>query len=67
MQGTFPVTGLVFASQDFLSSRYADPGRQWGGQDAAAWHGSPQFMLASQGIQNASGKPVQSMMALQEQ
>ncbi len=59
--GTFPNTGLVFASQDFLSSRYADPGHKWGWQDAAAWHGYPQFMLASNGIQDASGKPVHSM------
>ncbi len=59
--GTFPDTGLVFASQDFLSPRYADPGHKWGWQDAAAWHGYPQFMLASNGIQDASGKPVHSM------
>jgi ABC-type nitrate/sulfonate/bicarbonate transport system substrate-binding protein len=59
--GTFPDTGLVFASQDFLSARYADQGHKWGWQDAAAWHGYPQFMLASNGIQDASGKPVHSM------
>ena len=41
MQGTFPDTGRVFASQNFLNARYADPGRQWGRQDATAWHGSP--------------------------
>src|SRR6266851_4218402 len=59
--GTFPDTGLVFASQNFLSSHYADPGRKWGWQDAAAWHAYPQFILASNGILDASGKPVHSM------
>jgi ABC-type nitrate/sulfonate/bicarbonate transport system substrate-binding protein len=59
--GTFPDTGLVFASQDFLSSHYADPGRKWGWQDAPAWHAYPQFILASNGILDASGKPVHSL------
>ena len=36
-KGTFPDPGLVFASQDFLSAHYADAGRTWGWQDAAAW------------------------------
>nr|MDQ2714909.1 ABC transporter substrate-binding protein [Chloroflexota bacterium] len=44
-RGTFPDPGLVFASQDFLSPRYADSGRAWGQQAAAAWHGYPQFIL----------------------
>ncbi|HET9920581.1 MAG TPA: ABC transporter substrate-binding protein [Ktedonobacteraceae bacterium] len=60
-RGTFPDTGLVFASQDFLSPRYADPGRKWGLQDAAAWHGYPQFILNSNGVLDANGKPVHKM------
>src|SRR6266566_7728058 len=60
-KGSFPDPGLVFASQDFLSSHYADAGRKWGLQDTAAWHGYPQFMLNSNGIDDASGKPVHSM------
>jgi ABC-type nitrate/sulfonate/bicarbonate transport system substrate-binding protein len=60
-KGTFPDTGLVFASQNFLSPRYADPGRKWGLQDAAAWHGYPQFILNSDGVLDASGKPVHKM------
>jgi len=60
-RGTFPDTGLVLASQDFLSPRYADAGRKWGWQDAAAWHGYPQFILNSNGVDDASGKPVHSM------
>lgn len=59
--GTFPDPGLVSASQDFLSPRYADPGRKWGLQDASAWHGYPQFILNSGGALDASGKPVHSM------
>lgn len=60
-KGTFPDTGLVFASQSFLSPRYADPGHQWGWQDASAWHGYPQFILNSNGVLDASGKPVHQM------
>jgi len=59
--GTFPDPGLVQASQDFLSPRYTDAGRKWGWQDAAAWHGYPQFILASGGVVDASNKPVHSL------
>jgi ABC-type nitrate/sulfonate/bicarbonate transport system substrate-binding protein len=59
--GTFPDTGLVFASQAFLSPRYADAGRKWGWQDAAPWHGYPQFILNSGGVDDAAGKPVHSL------
>jgi ABC-type nitrate/sulfonate/bicarbonate transport system substrate-binding protein len=60
-KGTFPDQGLVLASQQFLSAHYADPGRPWGMQNAAAWHGYPQFMLDTGGIQDASGKAIKSM------
>src|SRR5229473_1199414 len=60
-RGVFPDTGLVLASQQFLSPRYADPGRKWGRQAAAAWHGYPQFILDSGGVDDASGKPVHSL------
>ncbi len=60
-QGTFPDTGLVFASQSFLSPRYVDPGRQWGLQDATAWQGYPQFILNANGVLDASGKPVHQL------
>ena len=59
--GTFPDPGLVTASQAYLSPRYADPGRKWGWQDASAWHGYPQFILDSGGVQDASGKAVKSL------
>ncbi len=60
-KGTFPDTGLVQASQQYLSSRYVDTGRKWGMQDASAWHGYPEFILSSGGVQDASGKTVTSL------
>ncbi len=60
-KGTFPDPGLVMDSQQFLSPRYADPGRKWGMQDATAWHAYPQFILSSGGIDDASGKPIHSL------
>ena len=60
-KGTFPDPGLVLASQQFLSPRYADTGRKWGMQDAVAWQDYPQFILNSGGIDDASGKPVHKM------
>ena len=59
--GTFPDPGLVLASQAYLSPRYADPGRQWGLQDASAWHAYPQFIVDAGGVLDANNKPVHSM------
>lgn len=59
--GTFPDQGLVLASQQFLSPRYADPGQKWGMQKAADWHGYPQFILDTGGVQDAAGKTVKSL------
>lgn len=60
-KGTFPDTGLVVASQQFLSPRYTDNGRKWGTQDASAWHGYPEFILTTGGVQDASGKTIKSL------
>jgi ABC-type nitrate/sulfonate/bicarbonate transport system substrate-binding protein len=60
-KGTFPNPQLVYQSQAFLSANYADPGRPWGWQDAPAWHNYPQFILNSNGVDNAQGKPIHSM------
>lgn len=60
-KGTFTDTKYVLDSQQYLSPRYADAGRKWGLQDAAAWHGYPQFMLDKGGVQNAQGKVVKSL------
>ena len=50
-----------FPSQQYLSPRYVDNGRKWGMQDASAWHGYPEFILSSGGVQDASGKTVTSL------
>ncbi len=60
-KATFADKKLVFDSQQFLSTHYADTGRKWGVQDAAAWQGYPQFMLDSGVIDNAAGKPVKTL------
>lgn len=60
-KGTFPDTGLVFSSQDFLSVRYADPGHKWGMQDASFWRDYPTFILNAGGVTDAAGKPVKSL------
>ena len=60
-KGTFPDTGLVFSSQDFLSLRYAEPGHKWGIQDISAWRNYPTFILDAGGVTDASGKPVKSL------
>ncbi|WP_052890869.1 ABC transporter substrate-binding protein [Thermogemmatispora carboxidivorans] len=60
-KGTFPDPGLVYASQEFLSPRYADSGRRWGWQDSAPWHGYPQFILNTGQIKNSAGQVVRSL------
>ncbi|HYL43021.1 MAG TPA: ABC transporter substrate-binding protein [Ktedonobacteraceae bacterium] len=60
-KSAFPDPGLVFASQAYLSPRYVDPGRKWGMQDAAVWHGYPQFIINTGGVADASGKPIHSL------
>ncbi len=60
-KGTFPDTGLVVASQQYLSPRYADTARKWGIQDSSAWHGYPEFILNAGGVQDVSGKTVKSL------
>lgn len=58
---SFPDQGLVLASQEYLSTHYADAGRKWGLQDAASWQGYPGFMLSHAAILDANNKPVTSM------
>lgn len=60
-KGTFPDAQYVVESQQYLSPRYADTGRQWGLQDAAAWEGYPEFMLSHGGVKDASGKTITQM------
>jgi ABC-type nitrate/sulfonate/bicarbonate transport system substrate-binding protein len=60
-KSVFPDPGFVMASQQFNSAHYADPGRKWGLQDAASWHGYPTFMLNAGAVTDSAGKPVKSM------
>ena len=56
--GTFPDTGLVFESQEYLSPRYADQGEKWGVQSPESWHDYPKFMLDNKSVFDAEGSPV---------
>ncbi|MDE2589404.1 MAG: ABC transporter substrate-binding protein [Patescibacteria group bacterium] len=60
-KGTFPDPNFVIASQQFLSTKYADPGKPWGVQTAEGWHDYPQFLLNAGAILDANGKPVKSL------
>lgn len=60
-ESNFPDQGLVFASQNFLSTHYADAAHKWGMQDAAFWQGYPNFMLQNKAILDASNKPVTAL------
>ncbi len=59
--GSFPDTGLVFDSQEYLSPRYADQGKPWGVQTKESWHDYPAFMLKKKSVFDAAGKPVTSL------
>jgi ABC-type nitrate/sulfonate/bicarbonate transport system substrate-binding protein len=54
--GTFDDTGLVLASQQYLSSRYAQGAQCWGLQALAAWTNYPKFMFQSGSLVDANGK-----------
>jgi hypothetical protein len=58
---TFPDQQYVNESQQYLSAHYADNGRKWGLQDAAAWQGYPQFIIEHGGVKDAKGNTVNSM------
>ncbi len=60
-KGSFPDPAFVLASQAYNSAHYADPGRKWGLQDAAAWQGYPEFMLNAGAVLDKNGKPVHSL------
>jgi ABC-type nitrate/sulfonate/bicarbonate transport system substrate-binding protein len=61
--GTFPDSGLVTASQVYLSPRYQDARKAWGVQSGGAWSGYVEFMLQHQGVLNAAGQPVKNLDA----
>ncbi len=57
-KGTFDDTGLVYASQDYLSPLYAAGAQCWGYQSQAKWTNYPRFMFDHQAIQDANGNPI---------
>jgi ABC-type nitrate/sulfonate/bicarbonate transport system substrate-binding protein len=54
--GTFDDTGLVLASQQYLSPRYAEGAPCWGQQALAAWTNYPKLMFQSGSLVDANGK-----------
>ena len=58
--GTFVDTGLVYASQSYLSPQYQADAKCWGYQVLDKWTAYPQFMYNHQAIQDANGNPVTS-------
>ncbi|HEU5345883.1 MAG TPA: ABC transporter substrate-binding protein [Ktedonobacterales bacterium] len=57
-KGTFDDTGLVYASQDYLSPLYAAGAKCWGQQTLAKWTDYPRFMFNHQAILDANGNPI---------
>ncbi len=56
--GSFDDSGLVYASQAYLSPVYAKGARCWGQQTLTAWTDYPQFMYQTGSLADASGKPL---------
>ncbi len=56
--GTFDDPGLVSASQQYLSPRYAEGAKCWGQQTLAAWTDYPKLMFQSGSLVDANGKPL---------
>ena len=58
--GSFDDTGLVYASQDYLSSQYMKDASCWGQQSLAKWTDYPRFMYDHGAIQDANGNPIKT-------
>jgi ABC-type nitrate/sulfonate/bicarbonate transport system substrate-binding protein len=58
--GTFDDTGLVQASQAYLSPRYAAGSTCWGQQTLAKWTNYPRFMYDHGAITDANGNSIKS-------
>ncbi|MEO7002995.1 MAG: ABC transporter substrate-binding protein [Ktedonobacterales bacterium] len=57
-KGAFDDTGLVYASQAYLSPRYAQGAACWGQQSLVKWTDYPRFMYTHGAIQDANGNPI---------
>ena len=60
-KGTFPDESFVYESQNYLSTKYMDPGKKWGFQEKKMWMDFPRFILDSGSITDANGHVVKSM------
>lgn len=60
-KGTFPDEGLVYESQNYLSTKYMDPGKKWGFQEKKMWQEFPRFILDSGSITDGNGQVVKDM------
>lgn len=58
--GTFDDTGLVYASQNYLSPYYISDAKCWGYQTLQRWTDYPRFMYDHGAIQDANGNPVKT-------
>lgn len=58
--GTFDDTGLVQASQAYLSPLYAAGSACWGQQTLAKWTNYPRFMYDHGAITDANGNPIKT-------
>ncbi len=56
--GTFDDTGLVMASQEYLSKQYALDAPKWGYQTPQKWHDFPHFLFQTGNLTDANGNPV---------
>ena len=57
-KGTFDDTGLVYASQNYLSPLYAAGAKCWGQQTLDKWTNYPRFMYNHHAILDANGNPI---------
>ncbi len=58
--GSFDDTGLVYASQDYLSGQYMKDATCWGEQSLEKWTNYPRFMYDHGAIQDANGNPIKT-------
>lgn len=56
--GTFDDTGLVYASQNYLSPLYAQGVKCWGQQTLDKWTNYPRFMYLHGAVQDANGNAI---------
>lgn len=56
--GSFNGTAFVYASQDYLSPRYAAGATCWGEQTLDKWTNYPRFMYDHGALTDASGSPI---------